>query len=251
MTRNKRSARGAVILIAVVAIAIAGIGYFAYAYFQVRHVEVDGNALYTGPYIAALADVPEGLHMLDVNQDSIRYQIENAEPYLQVLYIERDFPDTLVIHVAERRPVALLPYGDQYLLIDANAVALETVMDPSSLGIPIVQGISMGDVEIGSAIRTEDEFKLSVMLEVLQELKARRLFELIKSVDLSNINNIQLTSAAGLPIRFGQAEKVADKVKWIANRLPALERDGQSGGILDVSAGSFASYTIIGETSSE
>lgn len=232
-------------MLIVAAVAVAGIGYFIYAYFQVRHVSAEGNAMYIGPYITALADVPEGTHMFQVDKDAVKNRIENAEPYLQVVSVRQQYPDTVVIQVAERRPVALLPYGAQYVLTDLGAVALETVSDPFAYDMPIVTGITVNSIEIGSPIVTEDEFKIAVMQEILQELNARDLFGMIESVDLSNVNNIILTSSNGLPIRFGQAEKVQDKVKWIANRLPALEREGQAEGTLDVSAGSFATYTMI------
>lgn len=245
MAKKKRSSTATIILLVIAAVAVAGIGYFVYAHFQVRHVVAEGNAMYTGPYIAALANVPQGMHMFEVDRQAIAARIENAEPYLRVTAIERRYPDTVAITVEERRPMALLPYGNQYLLVDAEATVLETVADPESLETPVVEGISVSGAQIGASVATEDEFKIAVMQEILQELKTRGLFDLIVSVDLSNINNIQLTSENGLRIRFGQAEKTPDKVKWIANRLPALEREGQSDGILDVSAGSFATYTMI------
>lgn len=245
MAKKKRSPAASVLRLIIAAVAVAGIGYFVYAYFQVRNVVAEGNAMYTGPYIAALANVPDGTHMFEVDREAIAARIENAEPYLRVAAVERRYPDTLVIAVDERKPVALLPYGNQYLLVDSDATVLETLVDETALEPPVVEGVSVSGAEIGSPVSTEDEFKIAVMQEILQELKTRGLFELIVSVDLSNINNIELTSANGLRIRFGQAEKTADKVKWIANRLPALEREGQSDGILDVSAGSFATYTMM------
>lgn len=245
MAHKKQNSTGTIVLLVIAAVAIAGFGYFVYAYFQVRNVVAEGNALYTGPYIAALANVPERTHMFQVDRDAIATRIEGAEPYLRVTAVERRYPDTVAIQVEERRPIALLPYGSQYLLVDGQATALEAINDPDGTSIPVVEGISVSSVEIGSPIQTEDEFKIAVMQEILQELNARGLFDIIVSVDLSNINNIQLTSSNGLRIRFGQAEKTPEKVKWIANRLPALEREGQADGILDVSAGSFATYTIM------
>lgn len=243
MAQKKSSSAGKIVLLIVVAVLFAGLGYFIYVYFQVHHVTSEGNAMYTSPYIAALANVPEGTHMFEVDSDAIISRIESAEPYLEVTGISRKYPDTLVIAVRERRPMALLPYANQYLLTDGQGTALETVNDPELVEMPVVEGIGVTGVEIGSPVSTEDEFKIAVMQEILQELNTRDLFELIMTVDLSNINNIQLVSKNGLRIRFGQAEKTSDKVKWIANRLPALEREGQVDGILDVSSGSFATYT--------
>lgn len=242
--KNQGSGR-TILAVLLTAVAITGIGYFVYAFFKVRHVQAAGNAFYTAEYVSALAGVPEETHMFAVDAGSIEKNIEGAEPYLHVIAVTRTYPDTVTVKVEERRPEAILSYNGQYLLVDLDGVVLETIADRSVTDRPLVEGIGVAGVVMGQPITTSDTFKLSVLQQILQELDARDLFSLIDVIDLTNINNIQLVSTNGLRIRFGQAEKISDKVKWIQNRLPALEREGQAAGTLDVSAGSFATYTMV------
>lgn len=247
MSGRKSSAGRRIALILAAAVLVAGLGYFVHVYFQVRHVVPAGNARFASSYIRTIADVAEGTHMLQVNEDQIRQNIQSVEPYLQVVSVQRQLPDTVVIEVVERRPAAFLPWEHQYLLIDINTDILEVLDSTDSPECPVVEGITVTDPKIGQDITTDDAFKISIMQEILQNLDNRDLFALIAVVDLTNINNIRLVSRDGLAIRIGQAERIADKIKWVQNRLPALAREGQSAGLLDVSSGSFATYTMYDE----
>lgn len=242
MSKRRPSAGRRVGIILLAAVLIAGLGYFIYEYFQVRQVLPAGNARFTSAYVRAIADVAEGTHMLQVSEEQIRQNVQSVEPYLQVVSVTRRLPDTVVIEVEERRPAAFLPYENLFLLIDINTDILELADSAASPECPVVEGISVTDPHVGSEIETADAFKISIMQEILQDLDNRNLFPLIALVDLSNINNIRLESRDGLAIRLGQAERIGDKIKWIQNRLPALA--GQSDGLLDVSSGSFATYTM-------
>ena len=242
--RSKPGFGRRIAMIIMAAVAIAGIGYFVHEYFQVHTVLAAGNARFTSAYVEAIADVEEGTHMLSLNMEQIRQNIMEAEPYLQVVGVRRQLPDTVIIEVSERRPAAYRPYGASWLLIDINTDILEITETNTVPECPVVEGISVDNPEIGALLETQDAFKISVMQEILQDLDQRDLFALIAVVDLTNINNITMESRDGLEIRLGQAERIGDKIKWVQNRLPALAREGQSDGLLDVSSGSFATYTM-------
>ena len=150
MTRRKTSPGRRAALILIIAVLLAGIGYFVYEYFQVRHVVPAGNAQFSSAYVRALADVAEGTHMLQVNEEQIRQNIQAAEPYLQVCAGRRRLPDTIIVEVEERRPAAYLPYESSYLLIDINTDVLEITDNAEDLECPVVQGITVTDPVIGS-----------------------------------------------------------------------------------------------------
>lgn len=244
MTRPRPTFGRRVVIILVIAVALAGMGYFIHEYFQVHHVVAAGNARFTSAYVEAIAGVEEGTHMLSLNTEQIRENIQRAEPYLQVTAVRRQMPDTVIIEVVERHPAAYLPYGASWLLIDINTDILEITDSTDVPECPVVEGISVENPEIGTLLVTQDAFKISIMQEILQDLDQRSLFSMIAVVDLTNINNITMESRDGLEIRLGQAERIGDKIKWIQNRLPALVREGESDGLLDVSSGSFATYTM-------
>lgn len=239
-----KSNLGRIILgIVILVLTVAGLLYFGYVFFQAEKVEVSGNGKYTDIYITNLAKIPEKTHMLMLNTDEIKSNIEEAEPYLEVLNIKKKLPQTVLIEVKERQPKALIEYADSYLMADDEGNILEILeVLPENRKYPIIQGFAVGSVSLGRTIGTDDTFKITVMSEILTALENRQITDSIYSIDISDINNINMQTSENLSVKFGQADKIVDKIKWIDRMLPTLKRDGRTSGVLDVSAGTFATY---------
>ncbi len=242
---RRRSSAGKIILGIVLAVlAIAGLFYFGYVFFQVEEVEVAGNGKYTSIYIEGLADIPDETHMLMLDEEKVKENIESTEPYLEVLNVRKKMPKTVVIEVKERQPKALISYANNYLLTDIDANVLEIMEERPETHMPVINGFAINAVALGKQISTDDAFKITVMSEILTALENRQLTDSIDQIDLSDVNNIRLTSVDGLAIKFGQSDKVVDKIKWIDKMLPTLNKEGRTTGVLDVSSGTFAVYKM-------
>ena len=232
--RKKKGGSKTVLVIVAVALVIAGLCYFSYAYFQAEELVVIGNGKYTEVYIRGLAAIAPNSHMFTLDTDAIGARIEDAEPYLEVLAVRKELPRKVVVEVRERQPKALLPYSQNYLLTDKEAVVLEMVTTvPEDGAYPVVEGITLSAASLGRQVTTEDAFKISVMGEILTALENRKMSETLSVIDLSDINNIRMKASSGLDIKFGQADRIADKVKWIDTLLPRYA--GRTDGLIDVS----------------
>lgn len=241
--RHKSNVGRIILAVVIVVLVISGLIYFGYVFFQAEKVEVSGNGKYTDIYITNLANIPDETHMLMLNTEEIKSNIEEAEPYLEVLNIKKKLPQTVLIEVKERQPKALIAYADKFLLADDEGNILEILDElPENRKYPVVQGFAVGSVSLGRTIGTDDTFKITVMSEILTALENRQITDSIYSIDLSDINNIKMQTPDNLSIKFGQADKIVDKIKWIDRMLPTLKRDGRTSGVLDVSAGTFATY---------
>jgi hypothetical protein len=65
---------------------------------------------------------------------------------------------------------------------------------------------------------------------------------MVTQIDLSDINNIRLKTNGGPDVLFGQSDQAAGKIGWVKKLLPTLIDQGKTSGILDVTAGTFATY---------
>lgn len=241
--QHKHSVGKTILAVVLTILLLAGAGYFIYVYFQVEDVEVKGTAQYDVSYVVKLADVPPKTHMFLVDTEKIEENIE-AEPYLQVDGIVKAYPKTLVINVTERTPKALILYADKYLLVDGEANVLEILDEQPEQQYPVVSGITINSVNLGKIIDTEDTFKISVLSDLLKEMETKELFATISTIDLSDINNIKMQSYDGMTIKFGQSDKISDKMKWIKKMLPKLASDGNTSGIYDVTSGTSGTYRM-------
>jgi len=249
--QHKRSVGKTILAVVLIILLLAGAGYFVYVYFQVENVDVKGNASYDASYIVKLADVPPKTHMFMVDTEKIKENIE-TEPYLQVDGIAKSYPKTLVITVTERVPKALILYADKYLLVDGSANVLE-ILDapPEQQQYPVVSGITINSVNLGKAIDTEDTFKISVLADILAEMENKDLYATISTIDLSDVNNIRMQSYDGMMIKFGQSDKIADKMKWIKKMLPKLAADGNTSGVYDVTSGTSGTYRMTDDAAAQ
>lgn len=107
--------------------------------FEVRHVEVSGvkNMPRLPVYTAALDGATNSMLLVDLEQVRTRLM---ALPWVADASVGRRLPDTLVVDVVERRPIALWQYKHRLAAIDKTGRAL-TADDLQRFGrLPLVVG---------------------------------------------------------------------------------------------------------------
>lgn len=69
-------------------------------------------------------------------------------PQVKSSWVEARPPSTLVVHVVERVPVAVLKNGNSFILVDQDGIELGNTTDPSKVSLPLIDG---GKAVIGKA----------------------------------------------------------------------------------------------------
>lgn len=67
-------------------------------------------------------------------------ELLKSVPQVKSFTIEARPPSTLLVHVVERIPVALLKHGGAYLLVDQDGVQLGSTKDPAKVALPLIDG---------------------------------------------------------------------------------------------------------------
>jgi cell division protein FtsQ len=99
---------------------------YATSLFGVRNVRVIGAELVSPAAVRDAAAVPDGLPLARVDISAVVRRIAALPPVEQVT-VSRDWPDTLVVEVVERTPVAAVPQGDAFVVVDRAGVVFQTV----------------------------------------------------------------------------------------------------------------------------
>ena len=111
--------------------------------FEVRRVEVRGvkrlNELKV--YERALAQRNRAMPLVDV--DALRNELLELS-WVADARVSRQLPDTLVIDIVERKPVAVLAKPDRFVLIDATGRELENVSEERTRGKLVLSGPGAG-----------------------------------------------------------------------------------------------------------
>ena len=143
---------GAAVVMAWMAASFAGVPAMAQtqmvhlahqAGFELHNVNVRGtkhlNELKV--YQIALADRDRAMPFVDV--DNVRDRLM-ALSWVEDARVSRQLPDTLVIDIVERKPVAVLAKPDRMVLIDATGRELEAVSEDRTKGKLVLSGPGAG-----------------------------------------------------------------------------------------------------------
>ncbi len=229
--RRVRARRRFLIVAAVVVVAlllvIAGLALSRTSAFAVQSVEVKGATHLTESDIAALAPVPEGTSLLEVDAGAIERGIER-DAWVEDARVSKQFPGTLVIDITEREigAVVEIATGDsnavQAWAIASDGMWLMAIPDPDS---EVGQAISPTIYEdVAAALLITDvpyglvpemgthcaDGNVNNALDIVNGLTTE-LADQVKIVSATDAESTLLTLEGGVEIAFGTAEDIRDK----------------------------------------
>lgn len=213
-------------LVAIVAAAVFGVTVF----FQVNTFEIHGVENYSEDAVIIASGIELGQSILLVDKSKVASRINTRLPYVQSVQIERRLPGTVVITVTEGKAAASVRSEyDEYWLIDDKGKLMEQVNEDRAASVMQISGVSALLPVAGDQIRLsqEDQQRLDVALELLQQLERYDLAGRIVSIDVTQLYNIVMYYTDQFEIQLGSTEELDYKIKYLAYALESL--DGKSG----------------------
>lgn len=184
----------------------------------VRVVRVEGLDVLTSLQVQEAAAVPELTPLARVDLGSVRRKVEALAPVDRVV-VSRSWPATLVIRVIERTPVAAVPAGKEFQLIDRHGVAYRVVGERPP-GLPVAKLATppaVGDLNTKAA--------LTVLAALTPDLRGQ-----LTAITVDAPARIRLALRGGRTVIWGDDTASGTK----AQVATALLR--QRGDTIDVSA---------------
>lgn len=219
-TLGRGTVRGLKVLLwtAVVAVVVVGIGLLLYftPIMSARTIVVVGLGAVTQDEVVAVAGVPPGTPLLQVDTDAVAEKVAEIRRVASVR-VQREYPSTLRITVVERVPVVVRDYPDGVHLFDKDGVDFAT--GPPPPGIPYL------DVENPGP----DDPATKAALEVVTSLRPEVASQ-VGRVSAPSVAAITLTLIDGRTVVWGTTDRTEEK----ALKLGALLT--QPGKTYDVSS---------------
>ncbi|MBR4252682.1 MAG: FtsQ-type POTRA domain-containing protein [Kiritimatiellae bacterium] len=184
-------------------------------YFGIRHVEISTDGTLDPALVREYAGVREGMNLFEVHPDAVRSNLL-AVPVVASVSAGRRFPDTVVIDIAERTPVARL--GTRASGTPLAADATGHVLGPSSVraDLPIVSGLRDKALRPGDVIGDPLMATALRILEICARPDLRREMR-VAQVDISSDTWITLALADG-----GQILLSHDGLETKLERFPLM-----------------------------
>ena len=114
--------------------------------FRVRQITVQGCRALHEEQLLAWAELRQGVPLLKLRLPEAEQRLRQ-QPWIEQASIRRVWPDSLVVDVKERRPLALIKLEDQPELryVDQNGMVFAAVEPGQDLDFPVITGISQAD----------------------------------------------------------------------------------------------------------
>jgi len=237
-SHKKRAAITLLLLLLLFSIA----GFLGYQYLRVDTIKVEGNSSIKSEYIVNICGVEKGQHMITLDRDEIEKSIER-DPFLTLESVDIKLPDQITLKVSERKRAAVILFADKFIVIDKSGYILEIKGEMEDIDYPVISGFNVTSFDLGAKLKSDDSYKLSIMSKILSGLPTYKLSKVIAEIDLSNINSIELLSREGMVIKFGQSDRIEDKLQWISEVMNVLKKEKKVTGTIDVTTSEFATYS--------
>lgn len=93
---------------------------------ELKHIDIQGHHFVTKDDILKALNLSPDAHyaMLTLSGEEIAEKLSSIE-FIRSVAVEKHFPDTIVLHITEREPVAIWQYQGELSLIDVDGVILQ------------------------------------------------------------------------------------------------------------------------------
>ncbi len=171
------------------------------SFFSVQEVMVQGLKLSPESDILKLANGVQGQNLLLFDHKALKHKIL-LHPLVQSVQFQRKLPQTLVIVVTERTPVALVVVPKGVVEVDAEGIFLRRLESWPKTDQPVLTGIDLRDT-VGPGQNLENP-SLTAALNLLGQAPP----ELLAQIGELHVNPTQQMTIylnSGVEVRLGQA----------------------------------------------
>ena len=171
-------------------IALGGtIYYLTTPVFNITDIKVYGNEKNSPETYISLSKINLGTtNIFAINNIGINKNLkENA--YVEEVKLERKLPNTIELHITERKVFYQIKYSDIYIFLDNQGYILE--ISEEKKDIPVIEGFSTikGNINVGQRLLEEDLIKLNVVAKFINHCKYNTIENKITDIDVTEDTN--------------------------------------------------------------
>lgn len=152
-------------------------------FFSVKEISVKGNSYYSDAQVINLSEVKRGENIF-WGESVLNMKDKLArDPYFKEVKIKRVLPSKVEIRLDERKQIAAVAYGEEYIVIDSSGTVLRrSGVDPK---LTTLYGLTVSRLAEGDALEAEERASLEMTLKLLSAMEKGDIF--FKKLDLSKV----------------------------------------------------------------
>lgn len=195
-------------------ICLLAVGLFMFTksdFFMVQEVRIQGLDNVAEEEIVKLLGTVKGQNILLTDTKSLAERVK-LHPLVEVTIVKKELPETLVINIQERVPVALILDEDSVVEIDKQGTILRFHETWPKTSSPVVTGVVVPDT-IGPGQKLVNAQLEKVLLLLGQAPQS--MIPLIGEVSINKEEQIFLFLTTGMEVRLGYSEEYAGKLNLL------------------------------------
>jgi cell division protein FtsQ len=171
------------------------------SYFAIKQVRIVGIEQIPEKDINRLTVEAIGQNLILVEHDRLKHNV-SLHPLVESVVLKRELPNTLVVQITERVPVALVAVTRGVIEVDRNGLFLRRREGWPEKSYPIINGVAIPDTT-----GPGQELKLPGLQAALLVLgqAPKELTALIGEIYVNPIQQITLYLTSGVEVRLGKA----------------------------------------------
>lgn len=210
--------------------------------FTIRHVRVVGIHNVSWQQVALSAGLGPSSNYFNVSEQRIREGID-ANRYLVYERMQKIFPNTLILYVRERQPVASINYiGIAYIMADDGMILDQTRNLAQRESLITVSGLALRDIREGKPPLSTKPGQVESAIGLVQELLAQGYTQQVEDINLSEPTSIYMTTKDGFSVHLGDGSQLRAKIGTARAVIEKLKAMQYTGGIIEATVPGEATY---------
>lgn len=203
-------------LLVVLAAGVLVVGVVAWVFLgspllAVHTVQVDGEAGLSAEQVVRTAGITEGTPLVRVDTAAVAAQVATL-PQVASVSVTRGWPNTVVVTLTERVPVAVVTVGGTRRLVDAGGVVFDTITGDAPAGA----------VPLDVATPGPDDAATTAALGALTALPGN-VRNQVTGVTARTADDVSLTLTDGRAVLWGSAERTGRKAEVLGALLAQID----------------------------
>ncbi len=190
-------------------------------FFHIEKIQIVGNEKMSYGEILNASTYTKGENIFKISKKQGEENL-NKLPYIKEAKVKRKLPKSLIIQVEEREEVAIVPYIGAFIYIDEEGNVLSIKEKKVQGELPQIFGIELVDVIPGENLFDDEDRQ--AYREFIKLSKQRDLLKLMKCINFSDNNNIDIELIDGIKVAFGPLDNVKYKLSFLYQILKDLDK---------------------------
>lgn len=198
----------------------------------IDEIRVVGNETLEKADVLTASKINIGDHMLFIDTAEAQQNLMSNSS-IRKATVKRSYPDTLVITIEERKPVAAIVGSGSYAVIDIEGYVMD-ITGAANDKLVSVYGLSSSGFAVNEKLGDYSAFNSEILLEILTGLSTQNILGIIDSIDMSQPLKIGMMTSYGYSVNIGQPENITDKLSNLSVVLAKVQEMGYVSGTIDL-----------------